>query len=63
MINALWMALLFLFLGADLLAIGIFEKYAVDIGACIVCYVVGTATLFCHIVARKREERRGRTKQ
>jgi len=62
-INALWIALLFLLLSADLLAIGVFEKYAVDIGACIVCYIVGTTALFCHIVAKKREQRRDSTKQ
>jgi len=58
--NALWMALLFVLLGADLLGIGILGKYAVDTEACIVCCILAAISLLCHAVVRKREERQGR---
>jgi len=58
--NALWMALLFVLLGADLLGIGIVETSTVDTGTCVMCCIVSTTLLFYHAIAIKTEERWGR---
>ena len=55
--SVLWMALLLALLGADLLASGIFENYAVDIGASVVCCVLATIAWLYHTVTRERQER------
>ncbi|MBA2395723.1 MAG: hypothetical protein H0V70_23605 [Ktedonobacteraceae bacterium] len=45
-------ALLFVFLGANLLAIGIFDKYIVDLWGCAICCALAMTELLGH--ARKR---------
>ncbi|GCE31352.1 hypothetical protein KDA_68360 [Dictyobacter alpinus] len=51
------LTLLLMFLGADLLVIGVFDKYVIDIWGCTLCYVLVMIVWLHHtIITRKREQ-------
>jgi hypothetical protein len=61
--DALWMALLFVLLGADLLGIGILEVHIVDIESCLICCVMSATFLSYHAVTKIRGARRRRREE